>query len=451
MVVSELISAALKAADPYLAVIEALRFRKGTLSIGGESFPVCGRVHVLAVGKASCRMAKAVFETLPRELIGETLVVTKHGYAIDCEGIEARIIEAGHPIPDENSLLAGKLGLELAEKVGRDDILLTLISGGGSALFVYPAEGVSLEDLIRTNELLLRSGATIREINTVRKHLSKVKGGRLAKAVKGTVVSLIVSDVVGDEISSIASGITSPDPTTYRDAYEVLVRRGIWDRVPESVRRVIERGMRGEIEETPKELGNVHNFLIAGNSKACEAVARKAEELGFNSTVITTTLEGEAKEVALAVGSIIEEIVKRDRPLKKPAVLVFGGEWTVTVGDAKGLGGPNQEFALSIARKIAGLNVTVVAFDTDGTDGPTDAAGGIVDGGTLKRLEEAGVDVEEALRDHDSYRALERAGALLKTGPTGTNVNSMVIAIIPDPSIPSGGTGLRGPELSQGR
>jgi glycerate 2-kinase len=375
-------------------------------------------------------MAKAVFERVPGERVGNALIVTKHGYAMDCDGIEARIIEAGHPIPDENSLLAGKLGLELAEKVRRDDILLTLISGGGSALFVYPAEGISLEDIIRTNELLLRSGATIREINTVRKHLSRVKGGRLARAVRGTVVSLIVSDVVGDDLSSIASGITSPDPTTYRDAYEVLLRRGIWDRVPESARRVIERGMHGEIEETPKELENAHNFIIAGNSKACEAVARKARELGFNSSVMTTTLEGEAKEVALAVGSIIEEVVKRDRPLKKPAVLVFGGEWTVTVGDAKGLGGPNQEFALSVTRKIAGLNVTVVAFDTDGTDGPTDVAGGIVDGETLKKLEEAGVDVEEALRNHDSYHALEKAGALLKTGPTGTNVNSMVIAVI---------------------
>jgi len=210
------------------------------------------------------------------------------------------------------------------------------------------------------------------------------------------------------------------------------VRRGIWDKVPESVRNVIERGMRGEIEETPKELDNVHNFIVAGNSKACEAVVKKAGELGFNSAVMTTTLEGEAKDVALAVGSIIEEIAKHDRPIQKPAVLVFGGEWTVTVGDAKGLGGPNQEFALSIARKIAGLNAVVVAFDTDGTDGPTDVAGGIVDGETLKRLEEAGVDVEEALRNHDSYRALERVGALLKTSPTGTNVNSMVIAVVGD-------------------
>jgi len=432
-VVLELVQTAIRSADPCFSVKRSISFEDGKLTVLGRDFEVRGMIHVLAIGKAACRMAKAVFDRVPRESIGDALVITKRGYARDCEGIEARIIEAGHPIPDENSHLAGKLGLELAEKVSRDDILLTLISGGGSALFVYPAKGISLEDLIRTNELLLRSGATIKEINTVRKHLSRVKGGRLARAVRGTVVSLIVSDVVGDDLSSIASGITSPDPTTYRDAYEVLLRRGIWDRVPESVRRVIERGMHGEIEETPKELENAHNFIIAGNSGACEAVARKARELGFNSSVMTTTLEGEAKEVALAVGSIIEEVAKRDRPVKKPALLVFGGEWTVTVGDAKGLGGPNQEFALSITRKIAGLNVTVVAFDTDGTDGPTDAAGGIVDGETLRRLEEAGVDVEEALKNHDSYHALEKAGALLKTGPTGTNVNSMVIAVVGTP------------------
>ncbi|MCD6372946.1 MAG: glycerate kinase [Thermococcus sp.] len=426
--VDELIRAAIKAGDPYKAVRDSLQLKGKTLLVGERKFDVKGRIHVLAVGKAACGMSRALFEIIPREFIGNTLIVTKYGYRKGCP--ETNVIEAGHPIPDENSLLAGKLGLELAKKVGENDLLIALISGGGSALFVYPAEGVSLEDLIRTNELLLRSGATIGEINTVRKHISRLKGGRLAKAVKGTVISLIVSDVVGDNLSSIASGVTAPDPTTYHDAYEVLVKRGIWKKVPESVRRVIEKGMREELEETPKMLDNIHNFIIAGNSKACEAVARKARELGFNSAVMTTTLEGEAREVALAVGSIVEEVAKRNRPFKKPVVLVFGGEWTVTVGEAKGLGGPNQEFALSVARKIAGLNATVAAFDTDGTDGPTDAAGGIVDGETLQRLEKAGIDVEEVLKNHDSYRALEKIGALLKTGPTGTNVNSMVIAVI---------------------
>jgi len=215
-IIDVLVKTAVRSADPYRAVKEALHFEKGKLVVEGRSFEVRGRVYALAIGKAACGMTRAALEVVPDDVLGDVLVVTKYGYAGDCEGIKARVIEAGHPVPDENSLLAGRLGLELAEKVGKDDLLLTLVSGGGSALFVYPAEGISLEDLIRTNELLLRSGATIREINTVRKHISRVKGGRLARAVKGTVVSLIVSDVVGDDVSSIASGITAPDPTTYR-------------------------------------------------------------------------------------------------------------------------------------------------------------------------------------------------------------------------------------------
>ncbi len=426
--ITKLIEEAIKAADPREAVKESLKVKGKTIVVKGNSFPVVGKVHLLAVGKAACGMAKAALEEIPQELLGEVLIVTKRGYGLSCPG---RALEAGHPVPDENSLLAGKLGLELAKKVREEDVLLALISGGGSSLFVYPAEGVNLKDLIRTNELLLRSGATIGEVNTVRKHLSRLKGGRLAKAVKGKVISMLISDVVGDDLSSIASGPTVPDPTTYRDAYEVLVKRGIWEKVPESVRRIIEWGMKGEIEETPKKLKNVHNFVIASNAKACEAVSKRAKELGFNSAVMTTTLEGEAKEIALAVGSIIEEIAKRNRPIQKPAVLVFGGEWTVTVGDANGIGGPNQELALSITRKIAGLNATLIAFDTDGTDGPTDAAGAIVDGKTLEKLKKAGVDIEEALENHDSYGTLMKVGALLKTGPTGTNVNSMIVAVIP--------------------
>ncbi|WP_457742359.1 glycerate kinase type-2 family protein [Thermococcus sp.] len=443
-----LIKTAIQSADPYLAVKRVFDYKNRAFFIEGRTFKSWDRVHVLAIGKAACGMAKAALETIPREVLGEVLIVTKYGYAENCPNQEElKILEAGHPIPDENSLLAGRLGLKLAKKVGKNDILLALISGGGSALFVYPIKGISLEDLIRTNELLMKSGANIYEINTVRKHISRVKGGRLAKAVKGTVIGLMVSDVVGDDPSFIASGLTVPDPTTYRDAYEVLVKRGIWEKLPESVRKVIEGGMRGEIDETPKELKNAHNFIIAGNSKACEAVAKKAQKLSFNSTVMTTTLEGEAREIALAVGSIVEEVAKHNRPLKKPAVLVFGGEWTVTVGDAGGLGGPNQEFALSIARKIAGLNAVVVAFDTDGTDGPTDAAGGIVDGKTLERLEKAGIDVDEALRNHDSYRALKRVGALLKTGPTGTNVNSMVIAVVGESGVSESAGTRQLPEL----
>ncbi|ASI99065.1 glycerate kinase type-2 family protein [Thermococcus celer] len=428
----EIMRAAIESADPYRAVRRNLKVNENRLTVRGEEFEVKGKVYLLSFGKAACPMARAVFDLLGAR-IAEGVIVTKYGYARNCPKMEKlKVIEAGHPVPDENSMLGGKLGLELARKVGEDDVLIVLISGGGSALFLLPEEGISLDDKIRTNELLLRSGARIYEINTVRKHISAVKGGKLAKRVKGRIISLILSDVVGDPLEAIASGPTVKDPTTFEDAFRILNLYGVWDQLPESVRRHIELGLRGEVEETLKEdLPNVHNFIVGSNTLACESALKKARELGYNPLLLTTTLEGEAREVALALGSIVQEIARYDRPVQKPAVLIAGGEWTVTISGEAGLGGPNQEFALSVARKIAGLNAAVLAVDTDGTDGPTDAAGGIVDGETLERLKEEGVDVEKALRNHDSYRALEKAGALLKTGPTGTNVNSLIIGVVP--------------------
>ncbi|WP_297069646.1 glycerate kinase [Thermococcus sp.] len=430
--ITALMREAIKSADPDRAVRNALHIDDNRLKVFEMEFELRGRVYLLALGKAACAMARAAVDVLGGA-IREGVVVTKYGYAENClsDG-RIRIIEAGHPVPDKNSLLAGKLGRELAEKVGKDDLLIVLISGGGSSLFLLPEEGITLEDKIRTNELLLRSGAKIWEVNTVRKHISAVKGGKLAKRVEGTVISLILSDVVGDRLEAIASGPTVRDPTTFQDAYRILRLYGVWEKVPESVKVHIERGFRGEVEETLKEsLPNVHNFVVGGGTTVCEAVKKKAEELGYNAGILTTTLEGEAREVAVAIGSIIEEISRNNRPLKKPAVLIAGGEWTVTVGEGTGLGGPNQEFALSIARKIAGLNAVVLAVDTDGTDGPTDAAGAIVDGKTLEVLGKVGVDVDEILKIHDAYHALEKVGALLRTGPTGTNVNSLVIALVP--------------------
>lgn len=424
-----LMEEAIKSADPYEAVKRALKVEDNKLIVKGKEFPIKGKVYVLAFGKAACSMAKAVEELLG-ERIAEGIAVTKYGYSLPLKRI--KVVEAGHPIPDENSMKGAQLGVELAKKVSKEDILLVLISGGGSALFMLPEDGISFEDKMKTNELLLKSGAKIYEINTVRKHISKVKGGKLAKLVKGTLISLILSDVVGDPFEAIASGPTVKDPTTFKDAYRILKLYNLWDKLPESVRRHIELGLKGEKEETLKEdLPNVHNFLIASNSLACEAAKKKAEELGFNAHILTTTLEGEAREVAVALGSIIEEIYHRGRPFEKPCVLIAGGETTVTIEGEAGLGGPNQEFALSIARKIADLRgVAVLAVDTDGTDGPTDAAGGLVDSYTLELLKKENLDVEEFLRRHNAYEALKRGKALLITGPTRTNVNSIIIAVI---------------------
>ena len=424
-----LMEEAIKSSDPYEAVSRALKLKGNKLIVREREFPIKGKIYVLAFGKAACSMAKAV-EDILGDRLEEGVAITKYGYALPLKKI--KVIEAGHPVPDENSMRGALAGVELAKKVDKDDILLVLISGGGSALFCLPEEGISLEDKIKTNELLLKSGAKIYEINTVRKHISKVKGGKLAKLVKGTLISLILSDVVGDPLEAIASGPTVKDPTTFEDARRVLKVYGIWDKVPGSVRRYIEMGLKGEVEETLKEdLPNVHNFIIGGVSIACESAKRKAEELGLKAYILTTTLEGEAKDVAIALGSIIEEIYHRNRPFEKPVVLIAGGETTVTILGKAGLGGPNQEIALSIARKISGLRGTaVLAMDTDGTDGPTDAAGGLVDSYTLDVLKKEGIDVEEYLATHSSYDALKKAKALLITGPTRTNVNSIFIAVI---------------------
>lgn len=424
-----LMEEAVKSADPYEAVKRALKVDDGKLIVEGKEFPIRGKIYVLAFGKAACSMAKAVEEILG-DKIAEGVAVTKYGYSLPLKRI--KVIEAGHPVPDEKSVRGAQLGVELAKKVGEEDILLVLISGGGSALFMLPEDGISFEDKMKTNELLLKSGAKIYEINTVRKHISKVKGGKLAKLVRGTLISLILSDVVGDPLEAIASGPTVKDPTTFQDAYRILKLYDLWDELPESVRRHIELGLEGKVEETLKEdLPNVHNFLIASNALACEAAERKARELGLNAHILTTTLEGEAREVAVAFGSIIEEIYHRSRPFEKPCVLIAGGETTVTIEGEAGLGGPNQEFALSVARKIANLRgVAVLAMDTDGTDGPTDAAGGLVDSYTLEALKKENVDPEEYLKRHNAYEALKKAKALLVTGPTRTNVNSIIIAVV---------------------
>ncbi|NJE07711.1 glycerate kinase [Thermococcus sp. M39] len=424
-----LMEEAIKSSDPYEAVKRALKTEDEKIIVNGKEFPIKGKIYVLAFGKAACSMAKAVEEIL-RDKLEEGVAVTKYSYALPLKKI--KVIEAGHPIPDENSMKGALAGVELVKKVGKDDILLVLISGGGSALFCLPEDGIRLEDKIKTNELLLRSGAKIYEINTVRKHISKVKGGKLAKLVKGTLISLILSDVVGDPLEAIASGPTVKDPTTFEDAYRILKVYGIWDKVPESVKRHIEKGLKGEVEETLKEdLPNVYNFILGSVSIACESAKRKAEKLGLKVYILTTTLEGEAKDVALALGSIIEEVYNRNRPFEKPVVLIAGGETTVTILGKAGLGGPNQEIALSITRKISGLRGTaVLAMDTDGTDGPTDAAGGLVDSYTLDVLKKEGIDVEEYLSLHNAYDALKKAKALLITGPTRTNVNSIFIAVI---------------------
>lgn len=431
--VNQLVAAALHAADPAAAVRRTVRLDGDMLHVADRSYDLRRVRHLYAIGagKASATMAQALEEILGNRLAGG-VVVTKYGYA--CPTRRVRVYEAGHPVPDEAGVRATREILALADQAGPDDLVLALISGGGSALLVAPAEGLTLADIQATTDALLTSGATINELNAVRKHLSAVKGGQLARRVApARLVTLIVSDVVGDPLDVIASGPTVPDPTTFAEAWDVLVRFGLLDRVPPAVRLYLQEGVAGGRPETPKPgdpiFAGVHNVIVASNRQAAEAAARRATELGYHAVVLTTFLEGEAREVGTVLAALARELATFDRPLPRPACLVCGGETTVTVR-GNGIGGRNQEIALSAALRLEGLpNVVVATLATDGGDGPTDAAGGIVDGETMRVARQRGVDVRAALARNDSYRALEALDALLRTGPTGTNVNDLAFVI----------------------
>ena len=405
--------------DALKIVNEAIRavYPENTVKKALENFGNTGNIRVLAIGKAAWRMAKAARQSLESH-ISEGIVITKYKHSMgEIEGF--KIFEAGHPIPDKNTIEATKRVLDMVKDLKREDMLLFLVSGGGSSLFELPAESVELEDLIRITDQLLRSGATIFEINAVRKHLSRVKGGRFAEAIKPAMIfSLVLSDVLGDRLDTIASGPAYPDFTTSQDALRIIERYDV--KLPSRVLDALKK-------ETPKSLENVEAMIVGSISKACEAAKLAAKQLGYNSMVLTTALNCEAREAGTFLSAIAREIVIRDRPVKRPCVIILGGETVVRV-KGSGLGGRNQELALSAACGIWGLdNVVIASVATDGTDGPTDAAGGIVDGETVDRLKEKGIDVAEVLNYNDSYHALAAVESLLRTGPTGTNVGDLII------------------------
>ena len=382
------------------------------------------RVVVLGCGKASGAMARAAEDVLD-DRIGDGFVVVKDGYTAPLRRI--RLAEAGHPVPDVRGLAASARLLELAARAHEDDLVLFLVSGGGSALAPAPTPPVTLEEKQRVTRLLLAAGAPITELNAVRKHLSRFKGGRLARAAwPATVVTLALSDVIGDPLDVIASGPTAPDPTTFATAIEVLERRGVRDRVPASVRALLDAGVRGEIEETPKPgdriFGRVRNLVIGNNALITDAAMGTAERLGYRTHFLGREIQGEAREVA-------QELVARARRLEPPACLIAGGETTVTV-KGRGAGGRCQEFALAAALAMRpGDRVTALAAGTDGTDGPTEAAGAIVDGESLERGRGAGVDPARALEDNDAHRFLQTSGDLLVSGPTNTNLLDLYLLL----------------------
>ncbi len=398
-------------------------------AIRRENLEEVENLYLVAIGKAAWRMAKAAKDLLG-ERIRRGVVITKYGHSLgEIEGIE--IYEAGHPVPDENTISSTRRAIELASSLGEDDRLLFLVSGGGSALFEYPMEGISLDDLRKVNELLLRSGADIVEINSVRKHISKVKGGRFAEiAYPAFIYTLALSDVLGDRLDSIASGPAYPDETTYKDALRVIEKYNLMDEIPSSVREVILRGVKGEIPETPKKLDNVKSVIIGSVSLVCKYAIEKARELGYKTLFLTSTLNCEASEAGRFLAEILKEIRRSSNPVSPPCMIILGGETVVHV-KGSGKGGRCQELALSASISIRGMDKTVIAAaGTDGTDGPTDAAGGIVDGDSFNRMLSNGIDPEKYLANNDSYNALKASGDLIMTGPTGTNVNDLIIGAI---------------------
>ncbi len=446
--VREIYEAALRAANASSAVGRHLT-RSGDELIAGTRRYAIGsgrRVVLVAVGKAAPQMARAV-EAVVGESLAEALIVTKYGYATGygsgwSAGVESTgsspgsrryaAMEAGHPVPDEESVRAGSAVVALLERLKSEDLLIVAVSGGASALLCAPVEGISLAAKQQTTDLLLRTGADIQALNCVRKHLSLLKGGNLAARANGAeVLGLILSDVVGDSLDVIGSGLTAPDRSTFKQAVEVLRRSDAFSDFPEEVRRHLERGAAGDVPETPKPgdraFERTHNSIVGSGRLALAAAAAEAKRLGYRAKVISSTIQGEARDEARRYAANILEAEHSAAGL--PVCLLLGGETTVNLsGDGKG--GRNQEFALAAAIAIENeRNIVCLACGTDGTDGPTDAAGAIVDGATVRRGRELGLEAAEYLVRNDSYHFFDRLGDLVKTGPTGTNVMDVTIML----------------------
>ena len=433
--VRRILQAALDAADPYAAVRRALSLKGHSLQTANCAYDLrrIRRVAVVGAGKAAIPMARAVSDVLRGRVESAFVVTAAAGNVGRKSGIEAAV--AGHPIPDRRGLRAAQRILETALSLGSEDLLIVLLSGGASSLLPLPDEGLTLADKQRVTQALLRCGAKIQEINVVRKHLSGIKGGQAVRlAFPARVLSLILSDVIGDPLDIIASGPTAPDSSTFAQALEIISRYGIEKELPPNVLEHLRGGAAGRIPETPKPgdplFDRVENLIIANNSASVEACAESARGLGYASLALSTTTEGEARDVARAQAALARQVLERGKPICAPACLISGGETTVTLR-GQGRGGRNQEFALAAAMAIDGApGIAFLAAGTDGTDGPTDAAGAFADGDTVRLAREKGVSAADCLEANDSYRFFDAVGGLVKTGPTGTNVMDLYLALV---------------------
>lgn len=426
-IVREIFLAGLSGVEPYSLVKRKVRLEGDILKVEQLELDLSqfGSIYLVGAGKAFAAQAKAIEEILGQK-IKAGIGVTKYGHTLPLERI--KLFEAGHPLPDKEGGQATEAILGLLSEAKEEDLILCLLSGGGSALLFAPVRGISLEEIAQLNAALLSCGAKIDEINAVRKHLSSVKGGQLAKrAYPARLVSLILSDVIGDPLDVIASGPTTGDESTFADALKVLKRYDLEDKVPTAILSHLQRGEPETPKKEDKIFERVTNIIIGNNRQALYAARDKAGELGFTPLILTSEMEGEAKEAAKVFASICKEIRSSSNPMSPPACILAGGETTVTLkGD--GRGGRNQEFALAAAMQIKGFEeITILAAGTDGTDGPTEAAGAVVDGKTLSKIDK---DPEEYLKNNDSYHFFKDSPCHLITGPTRTNVMDMVIGLV---------------------
>ncbi|MEO8414244.1 MAG: glycerate kinase [Ginsengibacter sp.] len=433
MIAEQIFLAGVKSVEPDKLIRRHVYIEGILLFISGIQLPLdtINHIYVIGAGKAGAVMAKEIDDILG-DRITEGHVVVKYGHACDLKHIE--VYEAGHPVPDNNGLLATQQILAIAGKADSNDLIICLISGGGSALLADLPEGGNISDLIITNSLLLKSGADIQEMNAVRKHLSKVKGGQLATAAYPAVlVSLVLSDVIGDELDTIASGPTVPDTTTFEDAIRVLEKYNLLKDIPQGHLEYLQGGVAGAHPETPKPgspvFNDTHNIIIGSNTIALEAACKKAVESGLNAFSITTELQGDTMEAA---HRLVETAIKyqKDPSVKKPCCLLFGGETTLRV-TGSGIGGRNQHMALHAAWLLHDKEgITFLSAGTDGNDGPTTAAGAVVDTKTREQALLQDLDMNTYLQDFDSFHFFEKAGGHIVTGPTMTNVMDLVVIII---------------------
>ena len=427
----DIVDHALAKADPYKAVKELVHLRGDILQVGEIRLDLKkqGRIFLLGTGKATYPIANALEEILG-DRIEDGVIICKYGQ----EGTlsYSRLYFSSHPIPDEAGFSAAKEALALARKTLPGDIVFAGITGGSSALMPYPVEGITLDEKKLVNKLLLTCSANIIEINAVRKHISQIKGGWLAKAIhpQAHLINLTVSDVIGDPLDYITCP-TVPDTSSFDDARRTLTKYELWEKVPSSVSRYLKAG--NTSQETPKDLSDhrIDNFIIVAGTAACEGAAQRARELNFETMILSTMLEGESRELGGTFAAIAKEILLNQRPLKPPCVIIGGGETTVKITGEVGKGGPNQEFSLGAALWIDQIGeVVIIGQDSDGTDGPTDIAGGIVDNCTLERAGKLGIDIYAALNRHDVTPVLQKLEDAIVTGATGTNVNDLKLMLV---------------------